>query len=366
MPNFRINDGITVNYSNEGWSEFKKWIDGTYLKLPYVWVDEGATYNIAAVDGNIYRTCSINKTDAAEFESTYKIYKQVDLKTDEGRRVVTAWPTEGNRTTIVTHNWCDRTTWYTQSVRVVDEIVDVEDPGIYTTYVLKHINVIDTYHGKLFSENYLKDAQGNSFRAIIKVNDVIKTEQDPHTASGGDYIIDYASGRIKFLSDLTDSDVVKAIYHYENGGTFTLKSITNKTLKIRKVEVQFTEDVVIRDTVEFNVYGYVDVFAPHLTPDPYPSQTLIPLGEPIVYKTIMDYINETNGSYPVIDAIGITQNPVTDWRNNDKKTNIYTWDYLALTTISAGAGMEIRVSLSHNTNFLGKLATATFYCLTEL
>ena len=66
--------GVVVEYSGDGWAEFKKWLDGTYASLPYVWVDEGAAYNIAAMDGVVVRACGINKTVAAEFEASYKTY----------------------------------------------------------------------------------------------------------------------------------------------------------------------------------------------------------------------------------------------------------------------------------------------------
>lgn len=75
MANFRINDGVVLDYTSDGWTEFKKWLDGTYARLPYAWVDEGVAYNIVASDGKFYRTFSINKSDATEFEASYKLYR---------------------------------------------------------------------------------------------------------------------------------------------------------------------------------------------------------------------------------------------------------------------------------------------------
>lgn len=72
MSCFRINDGVVIDYTNEGWDEYKKWLDGTYALLLYAWVDEGLAYCIVATDGPFYRTCSINKSDAADFEANYK------------------------------------------------------------------------------------------------------------------------------------------------------------------------------------------------------------------------------------------------------------------------------------------------------
>lgn len=64
--------GVIVDYSVDGWDEYKKWLDGTYSTLQYVWADEGEAYYIVAVDGDVSRVLSINKTDAGDFETNYK------------------------------------------------------------------------------------------------------------------------------------------------------------------------------------------------------------------------------------------------------------------------------------------------------
>jgi hypothetical protein len=286
-------------------------------------------------------------------------------KTSDNKDVVSMWPTEGTRKTFISHNWCDKTTWTSSAVRVVDEVADVEVPGVYTTYALDQQYIVDTYHGKISGEDFLKDDSGNSFRVVIKVNDVTKVEQDPHTSSGGDYTVNYIAGKVTFLSALVAADVVKVTYHYATAGSFIIKPSPGKKLKIKRAEVQFSSDIVIKDTVKFQAYGLVDVFAPQLTPSPYPSGTLIPIGEATVYKTMMDYINEANGAYPDIPALGFINNPVTDWRNTNKDIITFPWDYLAMTELSSAAGMEIRVTLDHNLVFGGMVATATFYCLSE-
>ena len=72
MANLRTTGAVTIDYSVDGWSAFKKWLDGTYASLHLAWVDEGSAYSIAAMDGNICRACSINKADAADFEANFK------------------------------------------------------------------------------------------------------------------------------------------------------------------------------------------------------------------------------------------------------------------------------------------------------
>lgn len=72
MAKIRITEGLTVDYTTDGWAEFKKWLDGTYASLRYAWADEGTFYNIVANDDPFYRTFSINKGDATDFEANYK------------------------------------------------------------------------------------------------------------------------------------------------------------------------------------------------------------------------------------------------------------------------------------------------------
>lgn len=77
-----------MDYSGDGWGEFKKWIDGTYAKLRYAWVDEGPAYHVVAPDGDVCRVCSFNKADATEFEADYKDNETLESRTAAGDVVV--------------------------------------------------------------------------------------------------------------------------------------------------------------------------------------------------------------------------------------------------------------------------------------
>jgi len=104
----------------------------------------------------------------------------------------------------------------------------------------------------------------------------------------------------------------------------------------------------------------VDVFAPQYTPTPYPSGTLIPIGSPTIYKTMMNYIDEANGAMPEIPPMG-----GAGWRGTSQAVQIFPWRYQAMTELVSSYGMEIRIQLQHETPFGGDVATATFYCLSE-
>lgn len=279
----------------------------------------------------------------------------------DGAPIFASRKPDAPKLTFITPNWCDETTWYSAASYVEDEVAG--DSGDHTTYELDHQNVIDTYHGKISFEDFLKDSQGRSYRVAVKVDDVAKTEQDPHLGSGGDFTVNYTLGKIVFLSALQGTEVVKVTYHYANGSTFTVAPLAGKTLVVGKVEVQCSDDLEMNDTFVFQAYGLVDVFAPQLMEPPYniPSGTKIPLGDPLKYKTINDIVNDCNHSYPAYPMLG-----GSGWRGNKKPLWIFAWDYdVGSTMLYASYGMEIRISLEHEAKCGGTQATATLYCTSE-
>ena len=280
--------------------------------------------------------------------------------TKDAKPVVSTWPTEGTRKTFITPSWCDKTTWLQQAVRVVAEPATRFSA---TEYDVSHPFVIDTYHGKVSQEDFFKDASGNSYRVSVKIDDVVKTEQDPHLASGGDFTINYDTGRLTFLAPVDQAAVVTVTYHYATTSLYTVKPATGKILKIKSAEAQFSKDIGITDSIRFQPYGYVIVFAPQLAQSnggPYPDTTLIPLGDATVYKTMTDYVNEANGAYPEIPALG-----GSGWRGCPEGVVTFPWNYIAMTDLFASYGMEIRIFLEHEVPFTGTVATATFYCFSE-
>lgn len=288
------------------------------------------------------------------------LFKVMTPETTDGKSRIALEKSDTAKRTLVSHDWTDKTTWYQDATRVVDEVATVKIPLVYTTYTLANGDLIDSYHGKISQEDYLKDASDNSFRVVVKVNDVVKTEQDPAVGSGGDYTVNYSAGEVTFLSALTGSDVVKVTYHHGGSGTYVIKPEAGKVLSIDVVEVQFATDVVLTDTMRFQPYGYVDVFAPQLTPTPYPSGTLIPIADALVFKTFKDYMNDAVRSYPKYPALG-----GAGWRGMNYETVVFDWDYVRSTALISSYGMEIRLTPDIGNEFSGSYATATFYCASE-
>lgn len=251
---------------------------------------------------------------------------------------------EGSRTTLITPNWCDKTTWWYKSTKQTAQVLD--HVSGYTVYESPTTDAVwvDNYHGKYSNEDFLLTEDGDVPRLKVYVNDVEKTEQDSHLGTGGDYTVNYATAQVTFLVALDSEDVVKVDAWEADCSCWVLKPATGKKIKIVSSEVQFSDDIVIKDTVKFQLYVW-------------DGETMIPYGNPINYKCIMDYINEANGATPVIPKTTSTPG----WRDIDHDIVTLPWNYQALTEL--GAGMEIRIELEHDEVFEGQVATATFYCL---
>lgn len=284
--------------------------------------------------------------------------------TASGMKIVATDKTDDAKRNFITHDWTDKTTWYTNSTYVVNEVAS--DSGDHTTYNLAHPFVIDSYHGNLTDEDLLKDANGHSYRVAVGVlvhgtgSPVSKAEQDPHAGTGGDFMMDYVAGKTIFQAPLNGDDVVQVTYHYAGSSLFTVKPDAGKILSLCLVEVQLSDDVGMLDSARFQAYGYVQSFAPQYliaNGGPYAPNTLIPIGAPAVYKSISDFLNMSTRAFPAYPAIG-----GAGWRGMQRPTYVFDWDYLAKTPIESLKGMEIRITLDHDKPWTGDFATASFYC----
>lgn len=97
IDSLTIRDGSVIIDHNKNWTEFKKWINGNYATLRYVWgnfgngfmdsvyenaeitsyQDERSFYKVVAIDGNILRTVVIpmakpKSADQIDFEDNFK------------------------------------------------------------------------------------------------------------------------------------------------------------------------------------------------------------------------------------------------------------------------------------------------------
>ena len=219
------------------------------------------------------------------------------------------------------------------------------DPKVFQ---LAHGYVIDTYHGKLSGEDYLTDADGNSYRVVVTVNSIAQTEQDPHYGTGGDYTVNYVTGTVAFFLQPAPGAVVKVTYHYARSSLYIIKSTTGKDILLNRVEVQFGADVEVKDTVCFQVTANI------------PGMGRIPVATPTAYKTMMDWMNDADGNYAPMPKVG-----GSGWRGMAADILTLPWNYLATIQLKPSIEMQLEVRLEHDEPFGGTYAVATFYCLVE-
>jgi len=345
QPQFDANGDYTLVY----------FYDGPEVHQCFIWPGEVPS-DVIASEG--YSQAQ-SDADKAAFDALSSAWNQsIVQRLPDGRVRQSSEKSTLSRVTLFTHDWTDPTTWYTTAATVLAEVA--VDSGDHFTYGLAHVMVIDTYHGKISQEHFLKDGAALSFRVAVRVNAVAKTEQNPHFGTGGDYTVNYELGKIIFLVALAPTDVVEVDYHYMTSSRYILPPTPGKNLRLETAEVQFSLDVEMTDSVYFQPYGLVDYFAPQLVAGGFvPTGTKIPLGDPFIYKKMSDFQNDAMRSYPPYPALG-----GSNWRAMPPLV-IFNWDYAASTLLLSAAGMEIHVFLEHDTPFGGAFATATFYCISE-
>ena len=260
----------------------------------------------------------------------------------------------GYRHDSYTPNFCDKTTWYYDSDRITTETL--VDSGDHTIYNLSTpCYVVDVKHGKIFGEDNLLADYGT----VVTIDDVEKIENPPGTTSG-DYSVNYTTGAVIFNNALAGTETVKMTYSKVGSSLHVVRPPTGYKLRIGYVEIQFSKNLGMKDTINFQMYGLVDVFAPEYTPIPYPSGTLIPISGAERYKTLMDFVADAEKAYPVIPVMNGNGDA---WRHNQDEIIIFRFDYTsrASTDMYATYGMEIRVWLDNDIEYDGDYAVGTFY-----
>ena len=274
-----------------------------------------------------------------------------------GATVVAIARLMGTDVILTSHDFCRRTTWFWDSVRVTNETLT--DSGDGLTFTSAHTFWIDMTHGYVMKEAYWAAKNPDGYAVVITSDGVLQVEREAYEVTGGDYTVDYDTGAVTFFASQTGKTVV-ASYNYENGSTFYLNPDVGTSLVINEAEIQFAKNVDLTDTIRMAVYGWVQVFAPQLwdgytPPGPLPTNTLIELTFQR-YLRIGQMIDEARGAYPVIPAVGGSRGTTQD-------TIGFPYLYEAAQVLDSSKGMQIRVLLEHNRPLGGERATSSFYIL---
>lgn len=256
---------------------------------------------------------------------------------------VSALPPVGLKSNQISPNWCDKTTWWYSATPVQNEIATTTDPE-RKVWSLIHQNVIDVFHGKLTGEDSLPER-----RVLVVSNGVTLLEKDPDTGIG-DFLVDYAAGTLTFDSAIPVGQEPVVSYYYENGSLWIIAPSSDETWRLKGAEAQFSDDVVMTDTMTYEVWAY--------NPEDMPNKVMVVA--PDYYKSITDYVNDSNKAYPPVPAIG-----GSGWRGNKRPVYVFAWDFQTTTDLIGAYGMELHVRLLNNRPFTGTFSTGTFYFIRD-
>jgi len=319
--------------------------------------EEDGLYAIFALDGSIVYTTNIwkqgfqpssdysqeqNDADKADFEANYKSGANRPLVAmDGGIPTQVPLPRTGSEAIFVTHNFCDSTTWYTESARASDEALT--DSGGGLTWNSAHTSWIDMTHGKVFSEDSVADLAEHKYAVVVKADGVTMTQRTSFSASGGDYDVDYGSGTVTFFSSQSGK-AVTASYSYADGSGWILKPNDGYQIDLEAAEAQFSEDTEYNDVLHFEIWGY----------DPGDPPNKIQYGDS-QYKRFINIVDEALGSFPVVPPIG-------GLRGTPKAIYGFPFRYGTIRQLKSSQGLELRVHLLNNIRFGGEHTTGSFYC----
>jgi len=160
--------------------------------------------------------------------------------------------------------------------------------------------------------------------------------------------VDYPAGTVTFFASQA-GHTVTVDYSYENGSTLYIRPEAGKVLIVEDSEVQFSLDIEMRDTIYFQPWAY--------NPADLPNK--VPVAQATTYKTILDFINESRGVYPVIPSIGGAK------RGTQHDCLNFPFLYKTIKELRSSQGVEVHVWLKDHRRMYGEFATATFYCTSK-
>lgn len=363
-------------------------------KVPTYYIQQGdGDYDIFIIGESDYVFChTVSGGEKTDFETNYKasctsvpskddaivlgkVANKIPFvipKNSQGIPLTITEPRTGDEVIISTHNLCDPVTWFTTSERIVEETLTSSDGYKWDSV---SVNWVDMISGRVQGDDRLAAEQmalnpldPHGYQVVINVDGYDKEMRTPFLTSGGDYEVFWEDGYVKSFEDWTGKTVL-ASYSKSINSEFTLKPLPGKVLNIEAAEADFSLDVEMLDTIEYNIYGYAAVFAPQLG---LPEGTKIMIQQN-KYKRLSQIVNESIGSYPIIDVYGSSEAsrslPTKEYRKTTRgmksKTQSIPFRYATVRSMQDSLGIELRVRLSNDNAFNGDLATCTFYCTSQ-
>lgn len=247
----------------------------------------------------------------------------------------------GKELISISHNFCDPTTWYTQSQRTTEILSNIDG----YTFISTRENWIDLTHGKLWDEDNIAAKINHGYSVIVTIDGEPTAEQTPF-GSGGDFTVDYKNGLVIFFQDQGGKEI-QATFSYAAGSLWALIPDEGTNIIIESAKITWTEDLILNDTIVNDMVFY-DV-------NNLPNKTLI---KRFKYKTLQNIIEE---------AESFTSRLVINDTGRGLIGNIYSakYRYGTVSEINASSGLETRIYLENDLPYGGTFASVTFYCTVQ-
>ena len=250
----------------------------------------------------------------------------IDVSSHEKALKVTNTKLEGSSTMKVSHNFCDKTTWYTESVEVPNEPLTVSGGSDDKIFTSAHDFWIDLDNGKVPYEHRMRE----EYSPVVNVDGVPQTEG---------YTLNYESGIVTFDESQAGA-VVTAQYHYAGGSGWYLSPAAGKIMKIIGTTVKFSDDAVLdmEHSISFQLYvgGGSSAY-----------------GSPTVYNNLEDVIKCCMGKAYVVPSFSTVT----------RQTIALPFDYITSKDLASSIGALIKIKLANDEPMTGTFGIVTADCI---
>jgi hypothetical protein len=185
----------------------------------------------------------------------------------------------------------------------------------------------------------------HGYSVEVSSGGVLKTPRAPFACAGGDYVVDYEAGTVTFSAP---QEGVQATYSYAVDSTFVLAPDAGTRINIECAEVQFSADVVMNDSIDFEVWAF--------NPYDYPNKFR---AKKTTYKRMVNFFDEAVAAFPVNPALGGVA------RGTQHASICLQFRYGTSRPLAASQGVEVRIRLREDQVFSGEHAIAALYCTVQ-
>lgn len=251
-------------------------------------------------------------------------------------------------TTLVSHDWCNPTTWYSKSERTVGGSLSLKGGTTDVWETGKEV-LIDVKHGHIYSEDSLVPAYG--FKLY---DDDLELEEDE------DYHVDYLTGEVTIDVNYTVLGTLTADYSQAKSSEFILEPTAGKVLIIEHTELNFSKDAVIDHPLDFEIYVGNPYFNPQLPESP--TNPMRVLYKKLTYKNEKDIINASNLGQGYIPKFGNLQHDIL----------VFPFNYVTSTAMKSSQLVQLRIRMRNDNDENGKpigltgtYGTVSFYVISH-